>query len=69
MEAAWQWQQQVGRGLVLPLPTHVVSQPIKDVNDLATAPGGKEAFFTELSKRIARGSDEDLQLDISAILK
>ena len=68
LEAAWQWQQQVGRGLVLPLPTRVGGQPIKDANDLATAPGGKEAFFTELSKRIARGSDEDLQLDIYAIL-
>ena len=50
MEAAQQWQQQVGRGVVHVLPARVGRQPIKDVNDLATAPGGKEAFFAELSK-------------------
>ena len=50
MEAVQEWKQQIGRGVVHVLPARVGRQPIKDVNNLATAPGGKEAFFTELSK-------------------
>jgi DNA primase len=59
LEAVLFWRQTIGWGEVVELPTMVAGEAVKDINDLATVPGGQQLFLDSLRRSRSRGVFED----------